>query len=200
MPILDLNRKCRLTERGLAAIVICAPRTGISRGWLAEIAPNPADPLGMWSRRFLVGEPAVRDDRPVNVFTGFEPGYYEAHSAFRSSMAQSVYFRVTVRNSIMILGGDGDEDLIIARLNRMTVAELHEARAARVEDEPLQLAGTFKQVAWAVSIRRSLVTAAVRAGDPGLAARLGEVNDATWFIANRDRSPGELRERLHAPA
>jgi hypothetical protein len=59
MPILDLNRTCLLSERGLAVTVICAPRKGISRGWLAAISRNADDPLGLWARAYLEGDPAI---------------------------------------------------------------------------------------------------------------------------------------------
>jgi hypothetical protein len=83
----------------------------------------------------------------------------------------------------------------------MTIEELHEARlAARIEDEQPRLMGSIKQVDWAIKIRETMIAMAGWAEDPDLAARLGEIQDATWFIANRDRSTSELRERLHASA
>ena len=197
MPALLLNRQCRVEVlEPDSIVVVCEPRAGVSAGSCARIGPDPGTPLGLWRRTYLRAAPELFDGRPVNVFVDLPAGVYEAHSTLRSRRAQVIYFRVT-DGAIEILGGQGDEDLVVAILNGLTLAELHDARAAAAKDDGLPpLDGSFRQVAWAVRVRDDLIRAAEAAGDLDLAARLRHVRDATWFIANRDRTLNELRERL----
>jgi hypothetical protein len=51
-------------------------------------------------------------------------------------------------------------------------------------------------VAWAEQLRGELIRGVERAGDPDLVRRIRAVNDASWFIANKDRPLAALRERL----
>jgi hypothetical protein len=58
-------------------------------------------------------------------------------------------------------------------------------------DGPMPLVGTASQVAYAESIRRSMLAVARKAGSTEFAEMLLSVRDASWFIANKDRRPGE---------
>jgi len=202
MATLLLNRRCTVIDADPpAATVVCEPRDNISRGWLARIAPGPNDPYGLWSRVYLDGTRDRRDGREALVYARLGPGCYEAHSTLRTRTAHAICFVVTAGGDIEILGGRGDEDVVIARLNGLTLGELHDARAAAVVgDAPPQLEGSIRQVAWAETIRDALVDAALDDGDDELAVGLWEVRQASWFIANQGRTPGELRGRLGAPA
>jgi hypothetical protein len=199
MPTLLLNRQCRIIHPGsAAATVVCEPRANVSAAWCARITPDPGRPLGLWRRDYLEGTPEERDRRPVLVFADLAPDCYEAHTTLRSHRAQSVYFEVTPEGVITILGGRGDEDLVIAHLHGMTPDELVDARqAAEAEGDGLPpLEGSIKQVAWAERLRDGLIRGAEQSGDHDLAARVGAVRDASWFIANRDRPLAALREML----
>ena len=103
---------------------------------------------------------------------------------------------VVAGGALTILGGKGDEDLVIARLNGMTPAELHAARQATwaVSAGLPPLEGSTKQVAWAEQLRGELIHGAERAGDLDLVDRIRAVYAASWFIANRDRPLAALRE------
>ena len=201
MATLLLNRQCRIVDAGsAAAAVVCEPRANVSRGWCARITPDPSGPIGLWDRAYLQGTAEVRDGRAVIVFAGLPPGRYEAHSALLSRKAQSVYFEVAECGGIEILGGQGDEGLVIARLNGMTLDELADARRAHATrgDGLPPLDGSLKQVAWAERVREELIHALEQAGALDLVDRVRGVRDATWFIANKDRSLAALRERLGA--
>jgi hypothetical protein len=192
MAMLLLNRTFELVHDDGPACVICAPRAGISAGWCARIAVDPAKPDGLWMRRYLQGVSGLLDGREVVIYNDLVPGDYEAHSCLRSRIAQSAYFAVGRAGAIAVLGRGGDEDLVLARLHGITPDALRAARAATAHDDLYPLEGTIKQVAWATRIRADLIAAAVRAGDHALVARLRQVRDATWFIANRDRAPDRL--------
>ena len=199
MPTLLLNRQCRIIDpESTAATIICEARRHVSAGTCARITPDPDRPYSVWRRDDLQGTPDVRDGRAVNVFAGLPPGHYEAHSTLRSNCAQTVYMEVVAGGALTILGGKGDEDLVIARLNGMTPGELHAARRATWAGSaglpPLE--GSTKQVAWAEQLRGELIHGAERAGDLDLVDRIRAVRDATWFIANKGRPLSALRERL----
>ena len=116
----------------------------------------------------------------------------------RSNCGQTAYLEVGAGGALTVLGGKGEEDLVIACLNGMTPDELHAARrAARAWSDGLPpLEGSTKQVAWAEQLRGELIHEAERAGDLDLVHRIHAVHDATWFIAHRNRSFAALRERL----
>ena len=199
MPTLLLNRQCHIIDPEFAAAtVVCEPRSNVSAGTCARITPDLDLPYRVWRRDDLQGIPGDRDGRAVNVFAGLPPGCYQAHSTLKSNCAQTVYFEVADGGRIEILGGRGDEDLVIARLNGMTPDELHDARqATRVGSDGLPpLEGSSKQVAWAEQLRGELIRGVERAGDLDLVDRIRAVHDATWFIASRDRPLAALRERL----
>jgi hypothetical protein len=59
--------------------------------------------------------------------------------------------------------------------------------------EPASLAGTQAQVAYAATIRRSMLAVARRYGPPELVDMFMGVRDSTWFIANRNRPLDQLR-------
>jgi hypothetical protein len=201
MPTLLLNRQCRIIDpESTAATVVTEPRANVSRGWCARITPDPSGPIGLWDRAYLEGTPDVLDGRAVIAFAGLPRGHYEAHSTLLSRKAQSVYFEVAEGGGIEILGGQGDEGLVIARLNRMTLDELVDARAAsRTQGDGLPpLDGSLKQVAWAERLREQLIRALEQSGALDLVDRVLAVRDATWFIANRDRPLTALLERLRA--
>jgi hypothetical protein len=201
MPTLLLNRQCRIINpESTVATVVTEPRANVSRGWCARITPDPSGPIGLWDRAYLEGTPDVLDGREVIAFAGLPPGRYEAHSTLLSRKAQSVYFEVVEGGGIEILGGQGDEGLVIARLNGMTLGELADAReASRTRGDGLPpLDGSLKQVAWAERLREQLIRALEQSGAVDLVDRVLAVRDATWFIANRDRPLAALRERLGA--
>lgn len=56
-----------------------------------------------------------------------------------------------------------------------------------------ELKGSPKQVSWAKASCRPRLLAAVAARNPVLAYALRTVDDATWFIANKDRPYSEIR-------
>jgi len=58
---------------------------------------------------------------------------------------------------------------------------------------PDRLEGSFRQIEYANSIRKSMLAVARKYGPPELADLLLNVRDATWFIANRGRSLGQLK-------
>jgi hypothetical protein len=105
---------------------------------------------------------------------------------------------IVAGGALTILGGKGDEDLVIARLNGMTPVELHAARrAARAGSDGLPpLEGSTKQVARAEQFRGELIGEAERAGDSDLVDRIRAVRDATWFFAARNHSLDTLRDSL----
>jgi hypothetical protein len=105
---------------------------------------------------------------------------------------------VVAGGALTILGGRGDEDMVIARLHGMTPGELHAARqATRAGSDGLPpLEGSTRQVAWAEQLRGELIRGAERAGDPALVDRVRVVRDATWFIAARDHPLDTLRDSL----
>ena len=199
MSTLLLNRQCLVIDpESTGATVVCEPRANVSPGWCARITPDPSRPIGLWGRAYLKGTPDVRDGRAVVVFAGLPPGCYEAHSTLRSNCGQTVFMEIVAGGALTILGGKGDEDLVIARLNGMTPHELHAARrAARAESDGLPpLEGSTKQVAWAEQLRGELIHGAERAGDLDLVDRILAVSDATWFIAARDHPLDTLRDSL----
>ena len=198
MSTLLLNRQCLVIDpESTAATVVCEARRHVSAGTCARITPDPDRPYSVWRRDELQGTPGDRDGRAVNVFAGLSPGFYQVHSTLRSNCGQTVYMEIVAGGALTILGGKGDEDLVIARLNGMTPHELHAARrAARAGSDGLPpLEGSTKQVAWAARLRGELIGEAERAGDLDLADRIRAVHDATWFIANRGRPLSALRER-----
>jgi hypothetical protein len=199
MPTLLLNRQCRIIDpESVGATVICEPRANVSAGTCACITPDPDRPYSVWRRNDLHGTPGNRDGRAVNVFAGLPPGRYAAHSTLRSNRGQSVYVEITAGGALTIIGSQGDEDLVIARLNGMTPHELHAARqAARAGSDGLPpLEGSIKQVDWAEQLRGELIRGAERAGDLDLVDRILAVSDATWFIAARDHPLATLRDSL----
>jgi hypothetical protein len=204
MPMLRLDRRVELIEDEGPPAVVCEPKTRISGGTCVRLSIDPERPYRHWLRTPLEAEPRAHPDRPpvkVLLYDALEPGIYEAHSTFRSGEAVVAYVRVAAAGAIELLGHAGDEDAVLAALHGLPVDELIAARraAGAVEGRP-EMAGTARQVAWAESIRDTLTAAARAAGDEQLAAGLETVTDATWFLANRDRSPSELRERLPVPA
>jgi hypothetical protein len=198
MSVLLLNRQCTIKRWEFDSVgVVCEPRARVSAGWCAWIGLDPEDPYGLWRREFLRPAPAPLGGRTVHFFDNLPPGHYEAHSALRSRVPQSVYFRVTTRGRIKILGGSGDEDRLIAAFNGMTLDELHDAREAANRDQVLPLLeGSLKQAAWGALLRADLIRAAEAEGDDELVTRLRQIRDASWFIANRHRRPAELWGRL----
>ena len=199
MPILLLNRQCRIIDpESTAATIICEARRHVSAGTCARITPDPDRPYSVWSRDDLQGTPDVRDGRAVNVFAGLPPGCYQAHSTLRSNCGQTVFMEIIAGGALTILGGKGDEDLVIARLNGMTPGELHAARrAARAWGDGLPpLEGSTKQVAWAEQLRGELIHGAERAGDLDLVDRIRAVYAASWFIAARGHPLDTLRDSL----
>jgi hypothetical protein len=182
MPTLLLNRQCRIIDpESTAATIICEARRHVSAGTCARIAPDPDRPYSVWRRDDLQGTPDVRDGRAVIVFAGLPPGHYAAHSALRSNCGQTAYLEVGAGGALTVLGGKGEEDLVIACLNGMTPDELHAARrAARAWSDGLPpLEGSTKQVAWAEQLRGELIRGAERAGDLDLVHRIRAVRDAT---------------------
>ena len=199
MPTLLLNRQCRIIDpKPTAATIICEARRHVSAGTCARITPDPDRPYSLLLRDDLQGTPEVRDGHAVIVFAGLPPGCYQAHSVLRSNCAQTIFMEVVAGGALTILGGRGDEDLVIARLNGMTPDELHAARQdTRAGSDGLpSLVGSTRQVAWAEQLRGELIRGVERAGDPDLVHRIRAVRDATWFIANRDYPLAALRERL----
>jgi hypothetical protein len=199
MPTLLLNGQCRIIDpESTAATVICEPRANVSAGTCARITPDPDRPYSVWHCDELEGTPGDRDGRAVNVFAGLPPGCYQAHSTLRSNCGQTVFVEIVAGGALTILGGKGDEDLVIARLNGMTPNELHAARQATWagSDGLPPLEGSTKQVAWAEQLRGELIGEAERAGDPDLVDRIRAVRDATWFIAARDHPLETLRDSL----
>jgi hypothetical protein len=67
------------------------------------------------------------------------------------------------------------------------------AASLRSRPGPAELTGTPTQVRWARSIRDRMLSDARRSGDRDRAAVLAGIADASWFIANRNRPPGEIR-------
>lgn len=67
---------------------------------------------------------------------------------------------------------------------------------------PDQLTGTFKQVTYAESVRRSMLARA-RVQAPELVGLLLNVRDATWFLGNKTRPLSQLRypkpEQMRGP-
>ena len=199
MSTLLLNRRCLVIDpESTAATVVCESRRHVSAGTCARIAPDPDRPYSVLRRDDLQGTPDVRDGRAVVVFAGLAPGRYEAHSTLRSRKAQSVYFEVAYGGGIEILGGPGDEDVVIALLHGLTPRELADARRAsgtRGDGLP-PLDGSLKQAAWAERLREELIRALEQTGALDLVDRVRGVRAASWFIANRHRPLAALRERL----
>ena len=199
MPTLLLNRQCRIIDPEFTvATVICEAKRHVSAGTCARITPDPDRPYSVWRRDDLEGAPGDRDGRAVNVFGGLPPGCDQAHATLRSNCAQTVYMEVVAGGALTILGGKGDEDLVIARLNGMTPHELHAARrAARAGSDGLPpLEGSTKQVARAEQFRGELIGEAERAGDLDLLHRIRAVRSATWFFAARNHPLDTLRDSL----
>ena len=199
MPTLLLNRQCLVIDpESTAATVVCESRRHVSAGTCARITPDPDRPYSVLLRDDLQGTPDVRDGRAVNVFAGLPPGCYQAHSTLRSNCGQTVFMEIIAGGALTILGGKGDEDLVIARLNGMTPNELHAARQATWagSDGLPPLEGSTRQVAWAEQLRGELIRGAERAGDLDLADRIRAVPDAGWFIAARDHPLDTLRDSL----
>jgi hypothetical protein len=199
MPTLLLNRQCCIIDpESTAATVVCEARRHVSAGTCARITPDPDRPYGVWRRDDLQGTPDVRDGRAVIVFAGLPPGCYQAHSILRSNCAQTVYMEIGAGGALTILGGRGDDDLVIAHLNGLTPGELHAARRATWagSDGLPPLEGSTRQVAWAEQLRGELIYGAERAGDLDLVHRIRAVRDATWFIAARDHPLATLRNSL----
>ena len=105
---------------------------------------------------------------------------------------------IAAGGALTILGGKGDEDLVIAGLNGMTPHELRAARQATWagSDGLPPLEGSAKQVAWAEQLRGELLHGAERAGDLDLVDRIRAVYAASWFIAARDHPLDTLRDSL----
>ena len=199
MPTLLLNRQCRIIDpESTAATVVCEARRHVSAGTCARITPDPDRPYSVLRRDDLQGTPGDRDGRAVNVFAGLLPGCYQAHSTLRSNFGQTVYMEIVAGGALNILGGRGDDDLVIARLNGMTLDQLYDARlATRFGSDGLPpLVGSTKQVAWAEQLRGELIRGVERAGDLDLVHRIRAVRDATWFIAARDHPLDTLRDSL----
>ena len=199
MPTLLLNRQCCIIDpESTAATVVCEARRHVSAGTCARIAPDPDRPYSVLRRDDLQGTPGDRDGRAVIVFAGLPPGCYQAHSALRSNCAQTVFMEIVAGGALTILGGKGDEDLVIARLNGMTPGELHAARQATWAgtDGLPPLEGSTRQVAWAEQLRGELIRDAERAGDLDLVDRILAVSDATWFFAARRHPLDTLRDSL----
>ena len=198
MSTLLLNRQCRIIDpESTAATIICEARRHVSAGTCASIAPDPDRPYSVLRRDDLQGTPGDRDGRAVIVFAGLPPGCYQAHSALRSNCAQTVFMEIGAVGALTILGGKGDEDLVIARLNGMTPDELADARRAsgtRGDGLP-PLDGSLKQAAWAERLREELIRALEQTGALDLVDRVRAVTAASWFIANRHRPLAALRER-----
>lgn len=202
MALLDLIRQCRVLPRGADARVVCERRRGVSAGWCARIYRNPDALYGLWFREYLAGVLAEQDGRPVKVYAGLEPGFYEAHSTLTARKPQSVCFRVTDDGRIVVLGAAGDEDVVIALLNGMTVAELHDARDAAADDEDpdglAPLRGSLRQVAWAARIRVTMLNLLWYEFEAS--RRLSAIEDANWFIRHRFDGPDTLLDALASPA
>ena len=199
MPTLLLNRQCRIIDPEFTvATVICEAKRHVSAGTCARIAPDPDRPYSVLRRDDLQGTPGDRDGRAVIDFADLSPGCYQAHSTLRSNCGQTVYMEIAAGGALTILGGKGDEDLVIARLNGMTPHELHAARQATWagSDGLPPLEGSDKQVPWAEQLRGELIRAAERAGDLDPVHRIRAVHDATWFIAARDHPLDTLRDSL----
>jgi hypothetical protein len=199
MPTLLLNRQCRIIDpESTVATVICEAKRHVSAGTCARIKPDPDRPYSVWRRDELQGTPGDRDGRAVNVFAGLSPGFYQVHSTLRSNCGQTVYMEIMAGGALTILGGKGDEDLVIARLNGMTPHQLHDARqATRIASDGLPpLEGSTKQVALAEQLRGELIGEAERAGDPYLADLIRAVRDATWFFAARNHPLDTIRDSL----
>ena len=199
MPTLRLNRQCRIIDpESTGATIICEARRHVSAGTCARIAPDPDRPYSVLRRDDLQGTPGDRDGRAVIDFADLSPGCYQAHSTLRSNCGQTVYMEIVAGGALTILGGKGDEDLVVARLNGITPHQLHDARqATRFRSEGLPpLEGSTKQVALAEQLRGELIGEAERAGDPDLVDRISAVRDATWFFAARNHPLDTIRDSL----
>ena len=153
MPTLLLNRQCRIIDTESAAATV-KPSPGPTSPRL--VRPSPRRTLGLprlWGSRLPPGYPR-RPRRP--------PGHHLRRPPPRPlrgpldpAVAQGPFgllrdYRVRRDRA---LGGQGDEGLMIARLNGMTLGELVDAReASRTWGDGLPpLEGSLKQVAWADS-------------------------------------------------
>jgi hypothetical protein len=202
MPTLDIARCFQFVDDDPrdepGCHVITEARKGVSKGFCAAIRKDPADPLGMWLRSFL--KPSRRSfvastGRTALGYGPLAPGFYEAHSVLRSSEAQRVVLRVDA-GRLEVVDPQCESDNVVAALNGMTPDALLRALRSRPA-APVSLAalvGTPQQVQWADTIRASLIERSRTAGDDKAEAMIHRVVDATWFIANRRKSPAELPE------
>jgi hypothetical protein len=199
MSTLLLNRQCLVVDpESTAATIICEARRHVSAATCARIKPDPDRPYSVLRRDDLQGTPDVRDGHAVIVFAGLSPGCYRAHSALRSNCGQTAFVEVVAGGALTILGGKGDEDLVLARLNGLTRHELHAARQATwaASDGLVPLEGSTGQVVWAEQMRGELIREAELAGDLDLVHRIRAVPDATWFFAARRHPLDTLRDSL----
>ena len=196
MSELFLNRECTVMNLDPETVtVVCAPSSKTPKVWCAVIHPDPDNRLRMWVRDFLPGHDTVFEGRPAVLFLDLPAGIFEARSTRTARESQTVVFQVDEWGEIEILDERGDVDAVIAAINGWTAGQLSDARAEWVHDYPgPPLEGTPRQIAYAVEIRDRMLMRAIRAGDRDLAALLRGVRVASWVIANRLRTHGELWE------
>jgi hypothetical protein len=197
MPTLCLDRRCQIIEdhpHEDAHAIVEMFEEG-PEAWVVRMVPNPGGPRELWHRQDLEGRRQDLDGRRLIVYSGLYGGYYEAHSALTSDTTHTVYFHVTDDGSILVLGGEGDEEYIIACHYGMDPRALVETRAGSATPEPAPpLLGTPRQVAWAARSREIMRRRLAR--DPEAIALLETITDASWFLTNRERPVEELRNRL----
>jgi hypothetical protein len=200
--LLDLVRGCEVVQAGDGLHVRVEDHRRLGAGFVAELLPDPADPTGSWRR-----EPVRRvwtDHRGRRQFGFYRlgQGVFEARSIRRAGKTVVTYFEVS-GGTIEVLGHDGDEDVVLARLAQLDEDALDGLRSTQTATATPQalpeLTGTFRQRRWAREIRRQKLAAAQAAGDAALASDLASVTSAPWWIANRDRVVDALKTRLHAP-
>lgn len=193
MPTLDLARRTVILDSapfdwpasGCSCVVEAKP--GLSRGYVAAIAPARPGDTDPWRRAFL--RPTGESRRPgeaggagrwLLAYAGLAEGPHEAHSVLRAGRAHRVVFRVR-DGAIAVLDDGGDARAVLAALGWA---------APVVGDDGLpRLVGSPAQVDWARTIRLGILPRL--AGRPDLASILLQVVDATYFVANRNRPPAD---------
>jgi hypothetical protein len=187
MPSLNLIRGCRLEPAGEGAWISIEVHKIPT--WCASIRPDPAHPGGMWQRAYLRSSRGTWiDGRMADLFGPLPDGVFEAKSILKANTSQCVYLAVE-SGRIEVLGRDGEERLVVARLALLYPQEVRSISPPPSSLPPL--VGSMKQTAWAESIRAVVMT---RMGDdPKMLAAVRNIVDATWWIANRNRSRDDLR-------
>jgi hypothetical protein len=201
VPVLDLVRGVKVVVDDDAVRVVVEDHRRLGNGFVAELLPDPVNPVQRWRREHVRRTGTDYRGRRTGHYVLASAGVFEARSVYRANKLGVTYF-VVEGGVVEVIGHKGDELQVLAHVNGIDTDALAGLREIQEKEEHPQalppLTGTPRQVQWATDLRARRMAEAAR--DPSLLGELSRVEAAAWFIVTRNDSLERLRERLGAPS